>query len=262
MRLKQSETQELTQAKELLENPGLAAKITNLIGMPLEKGLEKLPKNWNTKIMGVTQKAITKSADAALFTIKNKPGEKSSNIWHKTSVAISGATGGFFGFAGLAIELPVSTTIMMRSIADIARSENHNLNEAKTKLACVEVLALGGNSASDDGTESGYYITRAILSQQLSMAAEYIARNGLGKEGAPALVKFFSTIASRFGIQVTEKAAAQAIPVIGAVSGASLNLLFIDHFQDMARGHFIVKKLEKRYSKEFIEEQYNLISLN
>lgn len=262
MKLKKPELQELTEAKKLLENPGLAAKITNFIGMPLEKGLEKLPDNWNSKIVDVTHKAISKSTDAALFTMKNNPGEKSSNIFHKASVAFSGGVGGFFGFAGLAFELPISTTIMLRSIADIARSEDHSLNDAETKLACVEVLALGGNSESDDGTESGYYITRALLTQQLTMAAEHIARNGLSKEGAPALVKFFTTIASRFGIQVTEKAAAQAIPIIGAGAGATLNLLFIDHFQDMARGHFIVKKLEKRYSPEFIEAQYISISLN
>ncbi|WP_324720517.1 EcsC family protein [Salinimicrobium sp. HB62] len=262
MNLKDSELKELKQAKELLENPGLAAKITNYIGMPLEKGMELLPKDWNGKIVKLTHQAITKSADAALFTMKNNPGEKSSNIWHKATVAISGGAGGFFGFAGLALELPVSTTIMMRSIADIARSENHNLNDAETKLACVEVLALGGKSEKDDGTESGYYVTRALLTQQITMAAEHIATNGLGKEGAPALVKFFTTISSRFGIQVTEKAAAQAIPVIGAAAGASLNLLFIDHFQDMARGHFIVKKLEKRYNPEFIQEQYISISLN
>ncbi|WP_298527892.1 EcsC family protein [uncultured Christiangramia sp.] len=256
MKLTEPELTDLKKAKDLLENPGLAAKITNYIGMPLEKGFELLPKNWNSKIVELTHKAITKSTDAALFTMKNKPGEKSSNIWHKATVAISGGAGGFFGFAGLAVELPVSTTIMMRSIADIARSENQNLDNAETKLACVEVLALGGKSESDDGTESGYYITRALLAQQLTMAAEHIAKNGLTKEGAPALVKFFTTVASRFGIQVTEKAAAQAVPVIGAATGAALNLLFIDHFQDMARGHFIVKRLEKKYSPEFIKKEY------
>ena len=262
MKLKDPELQELTEAKQLLENPGLAAKITNFIGMPIEKGLELLPDEWNNKIVTVTHKAISKSTDAALFTMKNNPGEKSSNIFHKASVALSGGVGGFFGFAGLAFELPISTTIMLRSIADIARSENHSLNDAETKLACVEVLALGGKTESDDGTESGYYITRALFTQQLTIAAEHIARNGFSKEGAPALVKFFTTVASRFGVQVTEKAAAQAIPIIGAAAGASLNLLFIDHFQDMARGHFIIKKLEKRYSPEFIEEQYVSISLN
>ncbi|WP_087629123.1 EcsC family protein [Caballeronia telluris] len=47
---------------------------------------------------------------------------KASNFWHKAASAPRGAVGGAFGLAAIAIELPISTTIMMRSIADIARS--------------------------------------------------------------------------------------------------------------------------------------------
>lgn len=39
--------------------------------------------------------------------------------------------------------------------------------------------------------------------------------------------------------------AAQVVPVIGALTGATLNTMFTDYYQDMARGHFIVKRLEK-----------------
>ena len=34
---------QLSEAKRLLENPGLAVKITNLVGKPIEKGFELLP---------------------------------------------------------------------------------------------------------------------------------------------------------------------------------------------------------------------------
>jgi hypothetical protein len=63
-------------------------------------------------------------------------------------------------------------------------------------------------------------------------------------------------IAERFGVQVTEKAAAQAIPAIGAAGGAIVNTIFMDHFQDMARGHFIVRKLERKHGKERVERRY------
>jgi hypothetical protein len=89
-----------------------------------------------------------------------------------------------------------------------------------------------------------------------SKAAEHIAARGLSHEGAPAVVRFITSIASRFGIAVTEKVAAQAIPVIGAVGGAVINTLFIDHFQDMARGHFIVRRLERKYTPELIRIEY------
>jgi len=57
------------------------------------------------------------AADAATFTMKNAPGDGSSNIFHKIAVATSGGIGGFFGLPALAIELPISTTIMLRSVA-------------------------------------------------------------------------------------------------------------------------------------------------
>ncbi|MNW05864.1 EcsC protein family protein [compost metagenome] len=65
-----------------------------------------------------------------------------------------------------------------------------------------------------------------------------------------------ATIAERFGVKVSEKVAAQAVPVIGAAGGAIINLAFIDHFQDMAHGHFIVRKLERRYGQELIQQIY------
>ena len=60
-------------------------------------------------------------------------------------------------------------------------------------------------------------------------------------------------------VKVTEKAAAQAIPAIVAAGGAIVNTIFIDHFQDMARGHFIVRRLERKYGAEIVEETYKKI---
>jgi hypothetical protein len=254
-----ADMEELRKAKRLLENPGLAARITNYIGMPIEKGFEMLPKNWNEKVVKITHTAIQKSSEAALFTVKDEPGKRTSNKWHKLAVATSGGLGGFFGFAGLAVEIPVSTTLMLRSIADIARSQGESVKNVETKLECMQVLALGGESGSDDGTESGYYVTRALLTKSMTEAAEFIAKKGFVEEGAPVLVRFFANIASRFGIQVSEKAAAQAVPIIGAISGAALNTIFINHFQDMATGHFIVRKLERIYGKEVIKDLYKQI---
>jgi hypothetical protein len=53
--------------------------------------------------------------------------------------------------------------------------------------------------------------------------------------------------------------AAQSVPVIGAAGGAAINLLFIDHFQDMARGHFTVRRLERTYGAELIRAEYERI---
>jgi len=259
MEFQKFDLNDLKKAKKILENPGIAAKITNLIGTPIEKGFELLPDNWNIKIGEVTQTALTKAVHAAIFTMKDSPGEETSNIWHKLAVATTGGIGGFFGLPAMSIELPISTTIILRSIADIARSEEENIYSDETKIACIEVFALGGPTSSDDASESGYFTVRAALAQSVTKAAEYIAEKGLAEEGAPAFVRLIIRIAERFSIQVTEKAAAQAIPAIGAAGGAIINTIFIDHFQDMARGHFIVRRLERKYGSEIVEETYKKI---
>jgi hypothetical protein len=63
-------------------------------------------------------------------------------------------------------------------------------------------------------------------------------------------------IAARFSIVVSEKAAAQAVPVVGALGGAAINTLFIDHFQDMGRGHFVIRRLERIYGQDAIRRWY------
>lgn len=248
---------DLKRAKLLLENPGLAAKLTNLLGTPIEKGFELLPDNWNKNIGEVTQTALTKAAEAAVVTMSYGTGQETSNIWHKLAVMTTGGVGGFFGLPALAIELPVSTTIMLRSIADIARSEGEQIKNSESKMACIEVFALGGPSKDDDATKSGYFSVRVALAHSVTKASGYIAEKGLAKEGAPALVRLIMQVAGRFSIQVSQKVAAQAIPAIGAVGGAIINTLFIDHFQDMARGHFIVRRLERKYGQEEVRKIYD-----
>jgi hypothetical protein len=73
------------------------------------------------------------------------------------------------------------------------------------------------------------------------------------------LVRLISQIAARFGVIVTEKLAAQAVPVIGAFGGAAVNAAFADHFQAMARGHFTVRRLERHYGHEVVRFEYERI---
>ena len=60
------------------------------------------------------------------------------------------------------------------------------------------------------------------------------------------MVRLIAQIAARFGLAVSEKFAAQAVPVVGAIGGAAINLAFAEHFQTLARGHFIIRRLERR----------------
>jgi hypothetical protein len=259
MTLSAPEISDLRAAKAILENPGLAAKVSNYVGTPIEMGLKKLPESWNATVNDVARKSIETALDIALLTLDRDERGPSSNWWHKLAVAATGAGGGAFGLPALALELPVSTTIMLRSIADIARSEGEDLRRPEARLQCVQVLALGGKSKSDDGTESGYFTARAALAKAVSEAAAHVTKKGLSQHGAPAIVRLISLVASRFSIVVSEKAAAQAVPVVGALGGAALNALFIGHFQDMGRGHFIIRRLERLHGQEEVRRLYDAL---
>lgn len=256
MPMSQNESEDLKYAKELLENPGLAARITDALGAAIDKGFELLPAKWSEMVQQTTKESLRKALEFAVMTMDDRPRVSSWRFLHKMLAATSGAVGGAFGLPALAAELPFSTIIMLRSIADIARSEGENIKTLEAKLACLEVFALGGKSPGDDSTETGYFVMRAAFAREISDAAKYIAKKGLAEEGAPAIARFIAKIASRFGINVSEKIAAQAVPLFGAAGGALINTIFIDHFQDMARGHFIIRRLERGYGTDEVKRQY------
>ncbi len=247
---------ELRYAKALLENPSLAAKVANALGTPIEKGLQWLPASWSETVNYSTRAAIDKALQLAVISLDDRAVRPPSNFLHKIIVAGTGAGGGAFGLAGLPVELPISTLVMLRSIADVARSQGEFIKSPESQLACIEVFALGGRSKEDNATETGYFAVRMALQRAISDAAQYIAERGLAQRGAPAIVRLITQVASRFGIVVSEKVAAQAVPVIGAASGAVVNVLFTDHYQDIARGHFTVRRLERKYSPDEVREAF------
>ncbi len=249
----------LKYARDLLENPGLAAKLTNVVGMPFEKAFDYLPDRWAKTVQAVARKSLQRALEVALKTMDPAHKTSSRDGLHKLFVAASGGAGGAFGLPALAVELPVTTVIMFRSIADIARSEGENIQDIGARLACLEVFALGGGSEKGNAAESGYYAMRMLLAGQISEAAKYIAEKGIAEGGAPALVRLVTAVASRFGVTVSQKAAASAVPVIGAAGGALINSLFMDHFQNTARGHFIVRRLERKYGVEEVCRMYSLL---
>ncbi|MFW2366901.1 MAG: EcsC family protein [Desulforhopalus sp.] len=260
MDISQADLEDLHYAKSLLEHPGLAAKFVNIIGTPVEKGFDFLPSGWKNVVASSTQKALQVAVNSAVLTLGKATKPNAANTLHKLMAAGSGAAGGFWGLPALPLELPISTTIMLRSIADIGRSEGQSLKDPRVKLACIEVFALGGRSKDDDAVESGYFTIRSALAKVINEATQHLTRQGLNAKSSPVLIKLIAQISSRFGVQVSEKIAAQAIPIIGAAGGAVINTLFIDHFQAMARGHFIVLRLEQKYGREMVRQTYDAIN--
>jgi hypothetical protein len=251
------ELRDLQRAKSLLENRSFAIKLSNILGSPIEAGFALLPKRWSGKINRAANAALFKALEVAVATTGRKGRKPSSNRWHKLLAGASGGVGGAFGFAALAVELPISTTLMLRSIADIARSEGHDPRNWETKLACLEVFALSGYKKTADPPETPYWSTRLALNQAVKEAAAHLAKRGAVERTAPALVRLVAAIASRFGAVISEEVSAKALPVLGAVGGGVINVIFMNHFQQMARGHFIVLRLEKIHGQTAVKTQYD-----
>jgi hypothetical protein len=246
---------DLGRAKRLLENPSVAARLAGAVGKPLEQLVRALPPGATASIMSGVNRALDVSLNAAIRSLGSSRFER-SNALHRLAVGASGAIGGAFGLTAFALELPTSTTLMLRSIADIAQTEGESLESPEARLACLQVFALGGPGAQDDAAETGYFAVRAAMARALEEAAEYVAKYGVTRNGAPALVRFLAQIATRFGVPVSEKFVAQSVPVIGAAGGAAINVMFMTHFQDLARGHFIVRRLERKYGAEHVRAVY------
>ncbi len=243
-----------------LEGRSFAMTVAAKVGMPVEALMRLLPGRTQDSIGHTVNRALEQCLRVALAAGRGR-GSIRSKRTHTVATAVTGAVGGFFGLPGLVVELPLTTTLMLHSIAEIARHEGEDLSEPESALSCLEVLALGPEGVRGDALESAYYATRAALVQVTRDAAAYVAQKGMAKEGAPALVAFLGKIAARFGLEVSEKAAAQLIPVAGAAGGLALNVLFTDHFQRLAEGHFAVRRLERQYGPELIHREYERLRI-
>lgn len=266
---------DLKRAVQLLESPSLTAMISDLLGTPAAWLVKKLPTGAQRKIAKAVEAALHKAVNVALWTM-DKDGAKvdASPKLHALAVAASGVAGGFFGVAGSVVEIPVTTTLIMRSIADVARSEGFDIRDLNVQTACISVLGLkGGKGKDSEETESAYLETRYFLQQmagfvgaELQVAAQLAeqASKEAGKQLNPqqagkGLADLILYIANRFNIPITEKVAAQAAPVIGAVTAAALNTMFISFYQDMARGHFIFNRLARVHGEEAVRTTYEEI---
>jgi len=256
----------LSAAVSQFERPSLAARLAAVVGMPVEKLLGWLPVSIQNQIDRATEEALARVLNVARKTLHDET-KGPKNLAHKLAVTVSGVTGGLFGAPALFAELPVTTVIILRSIADIARSKGEDLSDPAVQLACLEVFALGSNTKQDPpdltGAESqkkesyirsSYFVSRAAMAQQVTAAAEILTK-GTASAGS-ALTRLISNIASRFGVAVSEKAAAQAVPIVGAIGGGLINALFMDHFQNTAEAHFCVRKLERVYGTDVVRNEY------
>ena len=117
----------LKRCVEDLEHPSLVARVADFVGTPIDKVFDALPQKASQKIGRVVHGSLEAALRTAVFTMRRKSSNRAHPLLHKFAVGASGAGGGAFGLAAIAIELPITTSIMLRSIADIARAEGEDL---------------------------------------------------------------------------------------------------------------------------------------
>lgn len=270
----QAEHDFLVEAVKFLENPSLAIRIANSVGKPVEFLHEKLPDKYRNKLSQIVNASLMKCVEVAVKSIpQNSVVDKNISILNKSRMHVAtasglGALGGFVGLASIAVELPLTTTVMLRSIAEIAKANGEDLSQPEALLECIQVFAMGAReNPNDDAVNSAYLESRVVFSKLVSKSAEFITRHSarevlsaIEKKTAPDLVLFIGRIAARFKIVVSEKMLAQVVPILGAVGAATINGFFTDHFNKVAHYHYGIKKLERKYGLEFVQDEFKKLS--
>jgi len=223
------------------------------VGAKAETLLDWLPKIFRRGFEKVGTWALRRAMVLALTTINLGRKRKPSVLTHVTLTTITGAIGGSLGWLTMVFELPFTTVLMLRGIADIARSEGEDLTKAESRMACLAVLGMTRAKRGEAGGQWRFFATRSALQKLLKEAGQVAARRGVAARTAPAVVRLISNIAARFGVVVSEKAVAQSIPLLGMLGGAAINALITRHYLNLAKGYFSLRRLEREHGEAFVQ---------
>ena len=191
----------LQRAFLVLENPRFAARLADYAGQPVRRVLRMLPKAANAQLSGVVESAVLRCLRVAINSIEPASKGRPQTLVPTILVGLSGGVSGVFGVAALPLELPLSTTIMLRAIADIARYAGEDLSTLEARLACIEVFGLGSGDP-ENRFDAGYFASRVLLSKLAGDASALILERGVAGASAPATNRLVVEIASRFGIVI------------------------------------------------------------
>ena len=209
------------------------------------RGLKVAPST-TAKIQGIAEIALRRAFETSIIGI-DRTAWMASPARARLLAGASGAIGGFMGLAGYLPDAFFTTLLIMRNIAAIAREEGEDLAGEDARKACLEVFAFGSPAleADDKGedVETGYWSSRLLL------------------HGRPMMM-VLSEVAARYGVRISEKLAAQAVPLVGAAGGAMINTVFLDHYRNMARVHFAMRRLERSYGALQVRNEAQAIALS
>jgi hypothetical protein len=231
-------------ADTLVNQRSIVMRIADLVGVGLDRitnvGGRLVTDGLREKLDALIEDAMWRGYSVAIAGLKPEADRQPWAWLHKAMASASGAASGFVGMPGVAIDLPMTTALILRSVAEIARSKGEDIASDDTRRACLEVFAFGGPATEDDEAEKGYWAARLALT--------FLPTERLVVQAA-----------RMFGTAVSQKLMAQAVPGIGALAGGSLNYMFMDYYQQMARVHFSVRDLERRYDAASVRAEFDVL---
>ncbi len=201
---------------------GYSLKMLNALGTQAETAMQALPASMQTQLERATTQALRRAIQGATLSRRFWPDQP-----HHVNRVISaglGAFGGATGLAGVLIELPITTTMLLRVIQGVAAEYGFDPTAPTLQFDVLEVFSSAGPLDQDDGTETAFF------AQRIGLAA-----GGLD----PLIALAAPRLATAFG----PKVAAAMVPIAGAVAGGGLNYLYSGYYQDMAHVHFAIRRI-------------------
>ncbi len=206
---------------------GLLMQVIGYVGGQVEDVVTRLPASTRARVESATRTALEVAYGAAHGSQRLRAGDRP----HRVMAAAFGAVGGLAGLPSALTELPVTTTLMLRSIQEIAIQHGEDLSREETRLACLQVLGAGGPLAEDDGADFAFLGARVAIT-------------------GPAINALIARIAPRLAAVLTQKLGTKSIPLIGSFAGAGTNLAFMRYYQEMAHIHFGLRRLARHGALE------------
>ncbi|MGR3179184.1 MAG: EcsC family protein [Candidatus Anammoxibacter sp.] len=167
--------------------------------------------------------------------------DKLANSVHNWAIGMATAEGGgtgFFGIIGIAVDIPAIVTLAMRTIHKTGLCYGYeSIDENDNQFILAILAASGANSVTEKtaALTTLRSIEVTVAKQTWKALAEKAANQQISKEGAIMAIK---NLAKQIGINITKRKALQAIPVIGALVGASVNGWYIKDVGWAARRAF------------------------
>lgn len=217
---------------------GVLMSAINFVGGQVEDGLKMLPKGTRGQIDQLARAALRQSYDLASRSRTGMGRGIGSDRVHKIVGALSGAVGGFGGLPTAIAELPIATTVIFRAVHHVAVEYGEDPDAEETRMECLAVFGAGGPGGADDGIDT------AFIGARLSLSGAAV--NGL-----------ISRVAPRFAAVLSQKLAAQAVPVLGAAAGAGTNYAFVNYYVAMAHVHFGLRRLARTYGEEAVTDAFH-----